>query len=120
MKDSGIVTMPLPITSRVSYKDTIILSEYDTVKVVMLVCNIENKYSLINQAQAEGGFRLDSNWTIVTNSLNKDFYECDFDVHWQYGYSVHQRSSIYVSYLDAEKKEIPKNIIVWMAKEIQK
>ena len=74
----------------------------DTVKCVMLVCDIGLKEYRANTID-------------MTYKTYKDF---DYSVKWQIGY-VYHTDGFHVEYLDENKKPLSKNIIVWMSKNTE-
>lgn len=110
-------------------KDTV---QYDTVKTMMVICDTSRvKYGehfITDSIQTDAtGFR--GHWEPLYTEPNHDIY-------WQIGYEVRTKQWVccdpsfrdlaayywsysHVKYLDADKKELSKNIIVWMLKELK-
>ncbi len=76
---------------------------FDTISVIMLVCDTS-----LHIYQTKSNFE------------GMDYYDFDNSVKWTFGYKVTESTyySIYgkYTYLDADKKELPKSIVVWLSK----
>lgn len=82
------------IVGRFIVGDTAIFKYYDTTMVLILYSDTANGY------HKEGNMMF----------ANRDI------CYWQYGYQVYKRNYNYVGilyYLDADKKPLPKSIVVW-------
>lgn len=77
-------------------------NQFDTVRCIMLVCDIGLK-------------EYQANTIDMTYKTYKDF---DYSVKWQIGY-VYHTDGFHVEYLDENKKPLSKNIIVWMSKNTE-
>ena len=83
----------------------------DTVKCIMLVCDTSVRYSKFASEVA---------FTLPPKILRYDSIPMSVDnsVEWMLGYFYHI-DRWHVSYLDENKKPLPKNIIVWMSKNTE-
>jgi hypothetical protein len=93
------------------------ITKLDTVPVIMLVCDTAKVWvsRLIKTDLGNGAF--------CTTGQSKSSLEHNTDINWQFGYSVRSASEYSTlgktEYLDKNKKPLPKNIVVWMSKEIK-
>jgi len=94
----------------------------DTIPIMMLVCDTLDYFRAfwIRDSIGAEKNRLHPVW----NSDRYKIPEKKTGVWWQYGYKIASGATIWdndgeiIGYLDKNKKPLPKNIVVWMSKEI--
>ena len=85
-------------------------SEYDTVKVIMLVCDTSLNYNTtVNDHLYIEDAKLKTYKTIDTINIFHSLL-----LSWQYGYEVKETDAIEdIYFLNADKQPLKKSIIVW-------
>lgn len=128
-------------SGQVSYADTALL-RYDTSKVIMLVSNVgkiaitEESFQIdwdatkkrldtlksdsVSSYMMIGKFVIDTTWV---EPINKVTWQYGYEVKYADGYgedAMWRREPLTktVTYLDADKKPLPKNIVVWQTKQL--
>lgn len=96
----------------------------DTLPCIMLVCDTSEIYTTWEKFEIDldktNRYR-DTTKSIFPGFMGKTVIDTTSryyisELHWQYGYSVTSNLSYKTTYLDADKRPLPKSIVVWQSK----
>ena len=88
-----------------------------TIKCIMLLCDTSRKK--IGSYFKSDSIQPKNNGNTFTGHWITEYGEPNHSLTWQIGYEIHD-GSLYISYLDADKKPLSKNIIVWISQPLNK
>lgn len=124
----GSVTSTMKITGNMYYNSPV----YDTVKALMLVCDTTMFKVILSQKAywlelndmarnyLELRYRKVNDTTFVTPEYSEALWMVGYEVTQRYSEYPHitQQIAKHREYLGIDKKPLPKNIVVWMSKQI--